>query len=111
MARYTYTRTITDEELADLMTTALAGIAYWANLAKLADENDEFDGYLSNALALGKPLKIHVIDEPDDEWHTLTLEKVLEGLSKRTSFDPLNYDALDGDAIIQYALFGELVYA
>ena len=110
MATFRYYRTITDEEMSDLMSTALKAITYWADDAKLADKDINFKGWLSDAIALDKAIKIHVMDEPDDVWHILTLNKVLNGLGQRTSFNPLNYDEVDGDAIIQYALFGELIY-
>lgn len=107
---HTYTRTITDEEIVDVMESALQGIAYWAVEAKVTKDGKEvkdFDGYKSEALSNGYDLKIGA----EGLWHTLTLEKFLEGLSKRTSFDPENYDMVDGDAIVQYALFGKQVYA
>lgn len=113
MATYTYTRTITDEELVDLMETALQGVSYWAGEARTIKSGkpataEEFDGWTSEALPRGFDVEIY--DAEEEKWHTLTLEKLLKGLSKRTSFDPENYDTVDGDAIIQYALFDEIVY-
>lgn len=110
--KYTYTREITDEELVDLMETALQGVSYWAGEAKVTKDGqdvEDFDGWTSEALPRG--FDVAIWDAEEEKWHTLTLEKLLTGLSKRTSFDPENYDTIDGDAIIQYALFGEVVYA
>lgn len=111
---YKYTRTITDEEIVDLMETALQGVSYWAGEAKVTKDGkdvkaENFDGWTSEALPKG--FDVAIWDAEEEKWHTLTLEKLLEGLSKRTSFDPEQYDSADGDAIIQYALFGKLVYA
>lgn len=114
MATYTYTRTITDEEMVDLMETALQGVIYWAGEARVVKDGkpvtaEQFDGWTSEALPRGFDVEIY--DAEEEKWETLTLAKLLEGLSKRTSFDPENYDIVDGDAIIQYALFGKQVYA
>ena len=106
--RYKYERTITDEEIVDLMDTALHGIAYWCGEAQVLDKNGKtFDGWTSEALSSGHDIRLW----DTEKWHTLTLDKLLKGLSMRTSFDSEQYDADDGDAIIQYAIFGEIVYA
>lgn len=109
--QYTYKRTISDEEIVDVMESALQGITYWAGECRVNVKKGQpvFDGWASEAIVRGYNLKIWDFEE--EKWYTLTLQKFLNGLSKRTSFDPENYDSVDGDAIIQYALFGKQVYA
>lgn len=109
--QYTYKRTISDEEIVDVMESALQGITYWCGEARVDVKKGQqvFDGWTSEALPRGYNVKLW--DAEEEKWHTLTLNKFLKGLSQRTSFDPENYDSVDGDAIIQYALFGKQVYA
>lgn len=105
---YTYQRTITAEEIADLVETALAGITYWADGARFG-EGSEQPYPLSQALLHDNTVEIH--DAETGRWHTLTLQKLLNTLTLRRRFDPQNFDMEDGDIIVQYAIFGSRVYA
>lgn len=58
-------------------------------------------------------------DDPDLEYWELTMEKFLKGCSQyiqvtgkdiKKAMDESDFDAEDADMIIQYALFGELVF-
>lgn len=80
-------------------------------------------------IAKGGELHIHVVepfDQKDTEWYVLTKEKFLDGLEKylkepkysdclelvdhELRIDTCYIDAEVADCIIQYALFGEVVY-
>lgn len=107
-----------NECIDDIMATALeGGITYWC------DDTEVVGAYLgeyaSEQISRGGTLKLH--DSEEDETYELTLEKFLSGLAKvvgergldvlyEGKIDPSNIDAEDADAIIQYAIFGEVVY-
>lgn len=70
--------------------------------------------YATKMLLDGKELMVEVLEE--NGVHILTLEKLLKGFQlnseKRQNDDFFNgnHDAVTYDCIIQYALFGEIVY-
>lgn len=117
---------VTDEDIDDIMESALsAGITYWCNKVKV--EGDYLGEYASEQISRGGNLKIY--DFVDEAVYTLTKHKFMEGLKKYLE-DPLykntlckiahekrfriNSFMIDGpsaDMIIQYALFGEIIYA
>jgi len=124
--------TITDEEISDILTTAIeGGIGYWACL--LNDDPDwiaareivknrlqDTPCYCDVGLELlktGKAIKFE--DEEDGTIHELTMEKLLQGcavFAKEEGKSPSkmladgDFDANDADMLIQYALFGEVIY-
>lgn len=101
---------VTDEQIEDIMTSALTGCIYWADNAYIVVARGEEapDMYNSAAITHGKVLRIH--DAETDKWHRLTLTKFLKGLKLCPAFDYENYDALDAEQVLQMALFGEVVY-
>lgn len=105
---------ITDENIDDIMCDALeGGITYWCSKAEVVGEY--LGEYASDQISRGGKLILHDFEE--DEDHELTLEKFLAGY-KQTVEDGLfdgdpdgdEYDAAVADCIIQYAVFGEIVY-
>lgn len=120
---------ITPEDIDDIMVSALeGGINYWADEAKV-EEDKRVAAWGHERISRGRCLKIHTMepfDEDDTEWYELTKEKFLKGIERYiaqpTSGDFLefvdhelridagNVDAVVADAIIQYALFGEIIY-
>lgn len=58
--------------------------------------------------------KLTVYDREDDKDHELTMEKLLNGWKKYVEdynaddFD--EYDGVSADCIMQYAIFGEVIY-
>lgn len=102
-------QTVTDEEIDDIMTTALeGGITYWCDQA-ITDVDLE-DNYLSEMLTKGATIKLH--DAEEDKWHELTLEKLLKAMGE-TYFIVDMYDAEDAedaDQVVQHAIFGEAIY-
>lgn len=130
-----------EENIEDIICAALeGGIGYWACLDTFRDEwkerkkgggdsssNNAISGYAAKLLLDAKSLFfVDAEDETDDAWE-LTLEKLLKGVElwinekgcDAVSFyfpdwgelDMANTDADDADAIVQYALFGELVFS
>lgn len=128
------------EDIDDIICTALeGGIGYWACLDnstedfKNAPEEETTSETTSRLLKEGKTITL--IDEEEDERHELTLEKLLAGIKlyledkKRPyniladnlssaeyrkgvyELDCCMVDADVADMIIQYAIFGELVFA
>ena len=114
---------VTDEDIDDLMCGALeGGINYWCNEAEVV--GDYLGEYASEQISRGGQLKLY--DCEDDEVYELDKEKFLKGLEmyiKNPTADNIleqidgvmkldccNADAYVCDAIIQYALFGEVIY-
>lgn len=120
---------VTDEDIDDIMVSALeGGINYWCDVAKV-EESNRVSAWGHEQIARGGSLKLHVIEPFDNdgtEWYELTKEKFLNGLKRylRTpgmeittlpsgnhmGLDTGQIDANGADEIIQFALFGEVVY-
>lgn len=123
--------TVTNKDIDDIMCTALeGGINYWATEAEVVGE---YRGkWAHEQISRGGELVIH-LDEPfdDDDTEAYTLDKAnfLRGLrmyledpekpynivefDKETGknvIDTGEVDAVVADVIIQYALFGEVVF-
>ena len=110
---------LTQQDLDDLMCTALeGGICYWCNYAEVVGEMR--GGYAHEQISRGGTLILHDA-ESSDKWE-LNLEKFLKGVElyvktgdrvtvedgELVDFGAL--DASDADMIVQYALFGKLVF-
>ena len=119
---------LTQEDIDDIMCGALeGGINYWCDEAKV------MGGYLgeygSEQIARGGKLRLHLpepFDKDDTEYYELDLEKFkkgvelwaitpvgcncLEQIDGKIRFDTCNADALVCAAIIQYALFGDVIF-
>jgi hypothetical protein len=114
---YEYTGQLTDENIDDILVTAFeGGINYWTNTPVRVPEWPKGVDYASSVVSKNKPVLI--FNEDENEWMELNLEKLLHGikmfLSRRSLscdyFSDGNFDAEDADVIVQYALFGEIVY-
>lgn len=110
------------EDIDDIMACALeGGVTYWCDEAKVVDEY--LGEYASDQISRGGELLLHDMEE--NEEYLLDKKKFLRGLKiflnnsegkickldSGYEVDPANIDANDADSIIQYAIFGELVYA
>ena len=121
--RYTISATvsfeITGQDIDDIMSAALdGGITYWCGKAEVVEEY--LGEYASDQISRGGSLLLYDIE--DGNSFELTLEKFLNGLqlwvenirSFSLAFDGrLDMDEMDADvadAIVQYALFTEIVY-
>ncbi len=114
---------LSQEDIDDIMCGALeGGITYWCGKAEVV--GDYLGEYGHEQIARGGQLKLY--DSEEDEVYDLDLEKLLNGIKLwakdpvgcncleqidgHLEFDCCNADAEVCDAIIQYALFGEVVY-
>jgi len=120
--KITIQQSFTKSNLLDIITTAIeGGIGYWACLNNDKPEFDEMNMPLSEKVAeiLWRGGSVEFFDTDydydDAEKWELTLDKVVKGLIKfmetdSKTFELNDLDALNCDKIIQYGLFGELVY-
>ena len=112
---------LTQQDIDDIMVAALeGGINYWCDEA--AVEGGEYLGkYASDQISRGGTLLLHDTDE--DAYRKLDLEKFLKGFKlwlenggdqygavQGHEVDGCNIDAGCADEIVQYALFGEVIY-
>lgn len=110
---------LTQKDVDDLMCTALeGGICYWCGRAEVVGEM--LGDYAHEQISRGGSLILHDA-ESSDKWE-LTLEKFLRGVELYIKngdrvtvedFKLVDYgelDAEDADCIVQYALFGKLVF-
>lgn len=110
------------EDIDGIMACALeGGITFWCDEARVVGEY--LGEYASDQISRGGQLLLHDMEE--EETYLLSKEKFLKGLKifldnnegkickldSGYEVDPANIDANDADSIIQYAIFGELVYA
>ena len=122
---------ITETDIEDIMQTALFGINYWADAVRHVGERKGDDA--CEHIANGGELRIHLSEGPITEggprWYTLNQKKMVQGIKQylsdpetntsdllfyngvRTELDPGDIDADAADLIVQYALFGEQVFA
>jgi hypothetical protein len=123
--KITIQQSFTKNDLLNIITTGLeGGINYWACLNNDTPDFDEFDKLnmiLSDKVAeiLWRGGSVELFDtdynyNDADKWE-LTLDKVVKGIIKFMESDSKTFelddlDALDCDKIIQYGLFGELVF-
>lgn len=120
---YTAFYSLTQQEIDDLLVTAFeGGITYWCRNIKV-NKWPEGARYASDVPSRGGVLTI-AIDEVDDLGdvveYQLTLDDVIRGikmfcesrmLHPETLFGDFgDYDAIDADCIVQFAVFGEIVY-
>lgn len=111
---------VSKEDIDEIMVGALeGGINYWCYKAEVI-EDDYFGEYASDQISRGGSLRLY--DSENGEEYELTLEKVLKGikLSLENGYgddwiqdgrlDLCQVDAIGCDAIVQYGLFGEVIY-
>lgn len=109
--------------LSDILATAIeGGIDYWAyfdSIEKVDDPNDILGWRYEQAI-------VREAEDPD-EIHKINLDTIAKGLgilrkrnadrdkdlllANRTNGYEGDFDAWDADKIVQFALFGSLVYA
>ncbi|MEG1563827.1 MAG: hypothetical protein RR365_08885 [Bacteroides sp.] len=114
--------TVTQEDIDDIMCTALeGGITYWCCKAGVVGKK-YLGTYASEQISRGGELKLYDA-ESDDTW-VLTRDKFLNGIKLWAEFgsdpctaiqgngtlDCCQIDAEIADAIVQYAVFGSLIF-
>lgn len=114
---------VTDENVDDIIAGALeSGINYWCDDAKVV--GDYLGEYASEQISRGGRLLLHDFEE--EETYMLDKEKFFRGLKMyienphpydiiekidgELMIDTCNADSTVCDMIIQYALFGNVVY-
>ena len=115
---------VTEHNIENIIITSFEGGSnYWMGVDNSTKEwenkpeDEPISTWATKLILDGRKVKLFDIDETDDqdeEWN-LTLVKILKGIGlniKHRSFDAdlENMDATTADCIIQYALFGEVVY-
>ena len=113
---------LTQQDIDDIMVCALeGGINYWCGEAEVIEEKRVAD-WGNEQISRGGVLVLHDIEDPDQTWE-LTLEKFLNGFKlwvenggdqygavQGHEVDCCNIDAGCADEIVQYALFGDVIY-
>lgn len=127
MKKYTVTITkqLTEEDITDLIVDGLeGGIGYWACLnnttevfEKYYKENPELatSEIVAKIILDGGSVRIEDGYDDVEPKYDLTLDRLLKGIEINAKERPWdsdldNYDADTCDAIIQYAVFDELVF-
>lgn len=110
--------TVTRQDIDDIMATALeGGINHWCRKAEVV--GGYLGEYASDQISRGGPLILHDA-ESSDKWE-LTLEKLLDGIKlyleegchvhvEDNRIDACDIDADGADCIVQFAIFGEVVF-
>ena len=116
---------LTEQDIDDIMVSALeGGISYWAYRAEVVGEY--LGEWASEQISRGGSLEIYLYEPFDAEntkMYTLTLDKFLSGFElwvKNNDTDGAilpdghvdcgNIDSIRADAIVQYSLFGDIVF-
>ena len=111
------TTSVSIETLENIVVTALeGGIGYWAvldNTTKIWDKYDYCDLPCSQAafelLYNGESLRFYDTEDETEVWH-LTWKKLIKGVELFGGVKEEDIDATVADLIIQYALFGKIVF-
>ena len=113
-----------DQEMVDIISSAVYDIGYWAYIDNEAAEWDEgrnevskdytFEDLMYHILKKGEKITIIDVEDDDEIWY-LTLEGLLNGikLAIQNKYWDGDVDIIDGevgDIIFQYALFNEIVF-
>lgn len=112
-----------DEDMLDIISSAVYDIGYWACINNDTEEWDKarkeipdgtFEDRMYYILEYGHEVEICDAEDPDEVWQ-LTLEKLINGIKLAIENGYWNgkIDDIDGevgDIIFQYALFSEIVY-
>lgn len=110
---------LTQENIDDIMSSALDSISYWCDAARVMDKY--LGEYASEQISRGGSLALHDMEE--SKYYVLTLDKFVRGFKKWVEDGYDRYGAVNGsevdcgeidgdmaDLIIQLALFGDVIY-
>ena len=112
-----------DEDMLDIISSAVYDIGYWACINTDTNEWDDarkampdgtFEDRMYYILRLGQDVEIADAEDPDEVWY-LALDKLLNGirLAIQNGYWNGKIDDIDGevgDIIFQYALFDRIVF-
>lgn len=136
-AKFTVERTLTVEDMDDIMTTAIeGGVGYWAVLdntthawkkamKQIKDSGAEcyYGTVMTKVLLNGDEIRLYDAEADEDDlqedevWY-LNMGNFIEGCkiydkergSLIKSLEDGDFDAVEADCLIQYALFGEITF-
>ena len=125
MSKYSVNPTFdySDEDILDIISSAVYDIGYWACINNDTEEWDEarkeipdgtFEDRMYYLLENGHEIEIFDVEDPDEVWY-LTLDKLLNGikLAIQNGYWNGKIDDIDGevgDIVFQYALFDSIVF-
>lgn len=113
MKTYDLTIKVTEEQLDDIVDSAINYCSYWCSLLEYGKRPTSKVSAMSEALSHGGTLVFN-IDEPfvvgGETKFELTTNKLLKGLEQYGSFDFDTFDGPMSDAAVQQALFGKVIY-
>ena len=125
---YTNTVIVTEKDIDDIVCTALeGGINYWCKQARVV--GDYLGEYASDQISRGGKLTLvlyEAADDTDKVEYTLRKGNLLNGIKlymenphpyditcvehSVTKLDTCHVDGVVADMIVQYAIFGEIVF-
>lgn len=113
---------VSQQDIDDILCTAFeGGIDYWVSSIKKPYTKENREEFLAEKGAeyyhelVTRGCSIGIVSEDGDKLE-LTLENVAKGIQMFADknpghdLDPGNIDSIGADAIVQYSVFGELVY-
>jgi len=114
---------ITENDIDNIICSSFEGGSnYWMQLDNTTPEwkekpkGEPLSTWATKLILEGKKVKVCDIEETEDDskW-IITLEKLLDGIKLNSVHRPFdadleNMDADTADCIVQYALFGKLVF-
>lgn len=113
---------ISAEEVETVIVNSLeGGSAYWLGVDNTTTvwekkpKDVPIATWVTQMLLEGKTIYLYDIEEGEDEDWSLTLDDLIRGFKLNAKERPFDSDVFNGDVetadcIMQYALFGELVY-
>lgn len=109
---------LSQQDIDDIMAVAMeGGICYWCRKAEVVGEY--LGEYASDQISRGGALILH--DAESAQTWELTLEKFLKGVKlyfeqgchvqvEDNAIDTCDIDANDADCIVQFSVFGEVMF-
>lgn len=104
---------VTQQEIDDILDAALQFCGYWCDNIETEQEPEEVANYLSEYITRGGQLLFRISEPYESGGMTafiLTEKDFIKALSKTKDFEYDNYDGPMADAVLQTALFGEVIY-
>lgn len=115
---------LTDGDILDILCACIEGGSnYWAQIQNCGKEWDEVvkeipDGTIEDhILALWhKDLPLVILDIEEDEYHNISFKDFIRAIQTVIDDgtwdgdDVAEIDGVEGDCIMQYATFGEIIY-
>ena len=107
---------LSKEEIVDLLSTALYGNQILGVDNSTEEYNQAKGDTIEEKLAymLLKGQRVYLIDMNENEVLDLTLDMIYKGLElfiqNGGSSNIEDYDLIDADSVLQYALFGEIIW-